>query len=101
MIGLLQMISIKSNYSENPILTYEEFCDKGYDEYYFMGSKPEGGRGFLIVNNGEPIGFISYSCFHLKPSIAELDIWMNCEDNCGKGFGKWEKPTRVPVFLLH
>ena len=95
------MISIKSNYSENPILTYEEFCDRGYDEYYFMGSKPEGGRGFLIVNNREPIGFISYSCFHLKPSIAELDIWMNCEDNCGKGFGKWEKPARVPVFLLH
>ena len=25
----------------------------------------------------EPIGFISYSSFHLKDGIAELDIWLN------------------------
>lgn len=75
------------DYPENPIVTYAEFCDKGYEDYYFTGTKPKDGRGFFIVNNGEPVGFISYSSFHLKPFIAELDIWMNCEANCGKGFG--------------
>jgi len=75
------------DYPENPILTYAEFCDKGYEDYYFTGEKPKGGGGFFIAVEGQPIGFISYSCFHLKPGIAELDNWMKNEENCGKGFG--------------
>jgi Acetyltransferases, including N-acetylases of ribosomal proteins len=75
------------DYPENPIITYAEFCEKGYEDYYFTGEKPESGRGFFIVTDGEPIGFISYSCFHLKPGIAELDSWIKSENNCGKGFG--------------
>ena len=39
------------------------------------------------MHDGEPIGFISYCSFHLKPHKSELDIWMNSEANCGKGFG--------------
>lgn len=72
------------------IPTYEEFCatdDGGYEAYYFTGERPEDGRGFLIVSAGEPVGFISYCSFHLKPSLAELDLWMGSEQSCGKGFG--------------
>ena len=75
------------DYPEKPIATYEEFCNEYYEEYYFTGARPNDGRGFIIAHNGERIGFISYSCFHLKPSVAELDIWMNCEANCGQGLG--------------
>ena len=75
------------DYPENPILSYEEFCAKGYEEYYFTGEKPKDGRGFFIEVEGEPIGFISYSCFHLKPGIAELDNWIKSEKHCGKGYG--------------
>ncbi|MDL2289553.1 GNAT family N-acetyltransferase [Clostridia bacterium OttesenSCG-928-F22] len=75
------------DYPENPILTYEEFCEKGYEDYYFTGEKPQSGRGFFIAVGGEHIGFISYSCFHLKAGIAELDNWISREENCGKGFG--------------
>lgn len=78
------------NYPDLPIPTYEEFCasdDGGYEEYYFTGAKPKDGRGFLIVREEEPIGFVSYCAFHLKPAIAELDIWMKSEANCGNGFG--------------
>ena len=74
------------DYPDVAIPSWEEFCDD-YQEYYFTGSKPEHGRGFLISHNNEPVGFISYACFHLKEQTAELDIWMNCEANCGKGFG--------------
>ncbi len=42
---------------------------------------------FIILHSGEPVGFVSYSSFHLKKGMAELDIWMNSEANCGKGFG--------------
>jgi len=78
------------DYLNNPIPTYEEFYasdNGGYEEYYFTGAKPNDGRGFLIVNGGQPIGFVSYSSFHLKPGIAEVDIWMPSENTCGKGFG--------------
>lgn len=78
------------DYPDIPIPTYEEFYasdDGGYTEYYFTGTKPKDGRGFLIINENEAIGFVSYCAFHLKPAIAELDIWINTEANCGNGFG--------------
>lgn len=75
------------DYPEIPIATYAEFCDTYYEEYFFTGTKPKDGRGFLIVNNGAPVGFISYSSFHLKPLLAEFDIWVSSEAHCGKGFG--------------
>ena len=74
------------DYPENPIHTYEEFYDS-YEEYFFTGSNPKGGRQFFIVKDSEPIGCISYTAYHLKPGIAELDNWIKSEANCGKGFG--------------
>lgn len=80
------------DYPDKPVPTYEEFCASYYEEYYFTGTRPSDGRGFLIIADGaaadnETVGFISYCAFHLKPSIAELDIWLNSEANCGKGYG--------------
>ena len=77
------------DYPNAPIAASEEFFDaeSGYADYYFTGERPQDGRGFIILHNGEPVGFVSYSSFHLKKGMAELDIWMNSEANCGKGFG--------------
>lgn len=78
------------DYPDMPIPTYEEFCasdDGGYEEYYFTGARPEDGRGFVITHGSEPVGFISYCSFHLKPGKSELDIWMNSEAYCGNGLG--------------
>lgn len=74
------------SYPNAPIATEAEFFED-YQEYYFTGAQPQNGRGFLILHAGEPIGFISYSSFHLTDGIAELDIWLNREVHCGKGFG--------------
>jgi RimJ/RimL family protein N-acetyltransferase len=68
------------------IPSYEEFCDD-YADYFFTGAELHNGRGFLIVHKGETVGFISYCSYHLKPQISELDIWLNSEAHCGKGFG--------------
>ena len=73
-------------YPDIQIPTFEEFFES-YEDYYFTGEAPEKGRGFLILHNGAPVGFISYASFHTKPHIAELDLWMNAEANCGRGFG--------------
>jgi len=78
------------DYPEISIPTFEEFCDSdegGYTEYYFTGEKPDDGRGFLIMNKDKAVGFISYCSFHLGAGIAELDIWIKDEANCGNGFG--------------
>ncbi|TLG74320.1 GNAT family N-acetyltransferase [Culicoidibacter larvae] len=78
------------DFPHHPIPTYEEFYasdDGGYLEYFFTGERPSDGRGFLIENESGAIGFISYCAFHLKPGIAELDIWIASEATCGKGFG--------------
>ena len=66
--------------------TYEEFCED-YADYYFTGSAPQNGRGFIIMQGEEQLGFISYASFHVKQNKSELDIWLNKEANCGKGFG--------------
>lgn len=78
------------DYPDMPIPTYEEFYasdNGGYEDYYFTGSRPKDGRGFVIIYSGQPVGFISYCSFHLKPCKSELDIWMNSEKHCGKGLG--------------
>jgi len=77
------------DYPETPIETAEEFfdSDSGYADYFFDGTQPEKGRGYVILVDNAPVGFVSYSSFHLKRGLSELDIWMNCEANCGKGFG--------------
>ena len=77
------------DYPETPIASAEEFFQEngGYEDYYFTGERPQDGRGFLIVHGGEAVGFVSYASFHLKPGVTELDIWLNSEAHCGKGFG--------------
>ena len=76
------------DYPNAPIAPPDEFFGEyGYQDYYFTGEKPTQGMGFLILHQGEAVGFVSYSCFHLQPGMAELDIWMRCEAHCGKGYG--------------
>jgi RimJ/RimL family protein N-acetyltransferase len=65
---------------------YEEFCED-YADYFFTGAELHNGRGFMIKHKGEAVGFISYCSYHLKAHISELDIWLNSEKHCGKGFG--------------
>ena len=74
------------DYPDLHIPTFEEFYNE-YADYFFTDSKLADGRGFMIMHDGEPVGFISYCSFHLKQHKSELDIWMNSEANCGKGFG--------------
>ncbi len=77
------------DYPENPVSTWDEFFDAnhGYADYYFTGAQPEKGQGFIISHKDEPVGFISYSAFHLQPHKAEMDIWLKSEAVCSKGFG--------------
>ena len=73
-------------FPDNPIPTREEFC-RDYRPHFFSGSDPPAGRCFIISAGGEEIGVISYGGINRQKSRAELDIWMSCEANCGRGHG--------------
>lgn len=72
------------------IPTLEKF-EEDYEAYYFENISPEKGRAYLIILSEadieEEIGFISYTAFHLKEKIAEVDIWLKSLDYAGKGHG--------------
>ncbi len=73
-------------YPDHPIPTWGEFCDD-YKQYFFDGSSPHLGRCFVIMVNELPVGQINYDEIDKKHKRTELDIWMSCESNCGKGYG--------------
>ncbi|MCL2847911.1 MAG: GNAT family N-acetyltransferase [Firmicutes bacterium] len=75
-----------ADFPNTEIPSYEDFCED-YVDYFFTDTEPNKGRGFIILHGNNPVGFISYSSYHLKPHKSELDIWMNSLNNCGKGFG--------------
>lgn len=82
-----EILSFSDSYNN----TYEKFIED-YTEDYFSGEFNNICSGVMICIDETPIGFISYGqiCFEangLKQCIMELDIWMNGESKCGKGYG--------------
>lgn len=72
-------------------LGFASFAESYYD-IHFDDRAPSVCGGMMITLEDEPVGFISYCSasygkVYLNPGIMEVDIWMNGEENCGKGFG--------------
>jgi len=66
---------------------FETFSGDEQD-FFFDGSAPDLGRYFTIVDaDGKDVGCISYTCFHLKPGVAEIDLWLADESLCSRGLG--------------
>jgi diamine N-acetyltransferase len=65
--------------------TFGDFC-VDWKEHFFTDESPELGRMFIIQYEDSPVGTIAYNDIDSKNRV-ELDIWMNCEANCGRGFG--------------
>ena len=73
-------------FSEHPVPTYEEFCER-FLPHYFDGTRPFDGRGFMIRAGGADIGFLSHGPISLFKDVTELDLWLKSRDVAGKGFG--------------
>jgi diamine N-acetyltransferase len=74
------------NYSNNFVPTWEEF-QEDFEDYYFLSEGRSTGSVMIIEQAEEEIGCVCYATFHLYSKRAELDIWMNRLNNCGKGYG--------------
>jgi Acetyltransferases, including N-acetylases of ribosomal proteins len=59
--------------------------ENDYTERYFDNKAPSQCGGMIICKNSVSIGFISYGRINRK--TMELDIWLDGELCCGKGFG--------------
>jgi diamine N-acetyltransferase len=73
-------------FPEAPIPTWEEFC-ADYAPHFFDGTQPDVGRSYIIEVDGAAIGHVSYSQVDLSGGKAELDIWLQSEAVCGRGYG--------------
>ena len=71
--------------SGEPQDTFDAWCDD-WSEHYFTDESPRLGRMFLILHEDSPVGTVAYNNIDPKNRV-ELDIWMNSEANCGRGFG--------------
>lgn len=58
-----------------------------YENFYYDYNRKNLGSIMIIDKDGEEIGCIRYSCFHLKPGRAELDVWLKAKKYCGSGYG--------------
>lgn len=74
------------NYPENPIPDWAQF-QNDFEDFYYQKEHEDLGSVMIISNNEGEIGCLCYACFHLKPKSAELDIWLNKLEHCGKGYG--------------
>ena len=66
--------------------SFHEFKED-YEDFFFESSNPEKGQGYIITNEEQDIGFISYTSFHLMKGIAELDIWLKSLNYAGNEHG--------------
>jgi diamine N-acetyltransferase len=57
--------------------------------YYFDGSLPYEGRGFVIrcLADGRHVGFIAHDRLDLANDVASLDLWLADVRAAGRGFG--------------
>lgn len=74
------------HFSDHPVPIWEEFC-ADYQPHFFDGSSSESGRCFIITVNNMPVGQVNHDVIDQYKHRTELDIWMSCEANCGKGYG--------------
>ena len=77
--------------SSGPYETFDTWCDD-WKEYYFTDESPRLGRMFVILHEHSPVGTVAYNDIDPENRV-ELDIWMDSEANCGKGFGPDAKPA--------
>ena len=74
------------DYPNSPAPTWAEF-NEDFEDFYYVEKGRTKGSVMIIEEDGAEIGCLCYACFHLQPDKAELDIWLNAKEHCGKGAG--------------
>src|SRR4030095_7904523 len=73
-------------FPDRPIPAMDEFSAR-YPNFYFDGTRPYGGRMFVMAVGKQDIGCISHGAIDLANDVAELDIWLSERKLAGRGYG--------------
>jgi diamine N-acetyltransferase len=73
-------------YPDHPPPSYAQFCED-YEPYFFEGSRPFNGRGFVIQTEGADVGFLVHRRIDLLRDVVELDLWLAERRHSGRGLG--------------
>ena len=73
-------------FPDRPIPSLDEFSAR-YSNFFFDGTRPYGGRMFLLGANGQDIGCVSHGPIDLLNDVVELDIWLAERRLAGHGYG--------------
>ncbi len=76
--------------------SFELFCEE-WKPHYFDGSAPRLGRVFIIEVDHQAVGMIAYNDIDETHQRVEIDIWMSCQANCGRGYG----PDAIDTLSRH
>ncbi len=75
-----------TGWPDGPKHSYADF-KADFEDFFYMENGRKKGGVMIIEEEGEEIGCVCYTCFHLKKGAAELDIWLKDEAHCGRGYG--------------
>ena len=88
------------DFSENPIPTWDEF-QASFEDFYYTENNRASGSVMIISDGNKEVGCTCYACFHMHKQMAELDIWLKSESECGKGIGTQALKNTINLSLIH
>ncbi len=87
--GVVEQMMGPPTFPDQAVPTYEEFCED-WLAHYWTWETPERGRGFLVVEEDERVGFLAHNdVVRLDDGrrATELDTWLRGPDIIGRGLG--------------
>jgi diamine N-acetyltransferase len=73
-------------FPEREVPTLEQFASR-YVNAVFDGTRPYGGRVFVISHGGDEVGCIAHGPIDLLNDVVELDVWLAERRLSGRGLG--------------
>ncbi len=87
--GVVEQMMGPPTFPDQAVPTYEDFCED-WLAHYWTWETPERGRGFLVVEEDERVGFLAHNdVVRLDDGrrATELDTWLRGPDVIGRGLG--------------
>jgi RimJ/RimL family protein N-acetyltransferase len=73
-------------FPEREVPSLDQFSSR-YVNAFFDGTRPYGGRVFIVAAGGNDIGCVAHGPIDLLNDVVELDIWLSEKKVSGRGFG--------------
>ena len=87
--GVVEQMLGPPTFPDQAVPTYEDFCED-WLAHYWTWETPERGRGFLVIEEDERVGFLAHNdVVRLDDGrrATELDTWLRGPDVIGRGLG--------------